>query len=46
MTKNIFRPDFFYVKSSRTVGIENVQKLDKTPPETGDTVPNVRCARN
>ena len=40
-----FLSGFFLGKSSRAVGIENAQKLDKTPPETGDTVPNVRCAR-
>ena len=45
MMKKYFCPDFFQVKSSRTVGIENGQKLDKTPPETGDTVPNGRWGR-
>ena len=45
MTKKYFCPDFFLVKRSRTVGIENGQTLDKTPPETGDTVPNGRCGR-
>ena len=35
----------FSANEPPTVGIENDQTLDKPPPETGDTVPNVRCAR-
>ena len=45
MMKKYFLPGFFLGKSFRTVDIENGQTLDKPPPETGDTVPNVRCAR-